>query len=192
MIGIFGGVFDPPHNGHVALVQTAVRDLELDAVVVLVSSDPEHKITETPAVTRAQLAQAAFPWCEVVLDSHARTVDELAVHPQWEDAAFLIGADQFADFLSWKEPDEVLRHVKLGVAAREGVSRDRLDGVRAALQAPDRVIFFDLEPWPISSREVRAQLAAGEDVTGLIPPDVYELIQGDDLYRRAPGYTEPA
>ena len=145
-LGLFGGSFDPPHDGHVALLRTAKAALGLDRVLVLVAADPGHKRIETPAETRLELARAAFPDDEVVLDDHARTVDLLRDHPEWDDPVFLIGADAFVDFPGWKEPAEVLRRARLGVATRPGYPRERLDETLAALGAPDRVLFFELEP----------------------------------------------
>ncbi len=133
MIGLFGGAFDPPHNGHVALAHAAEAKLGLDDVLVLVAADPGHKRVETPAATRLELARAAFPDLRVELDEHARTVDLLRAHPEWDDAVFLIGADQFCDFRSWKEPDEVLRRARIAVATRPGFPRARLDAVLAQL-----------------------------------------------------------
>src|ERR687885_946392 len=108
MLGLYGGAFDPPHNGHVELARAAKRELGLDRLLVLVAADPGHKRVDTPAQTRLALARVAFPDDDVVLDDHARTIDLLRDHPEWEDAIFLIGADEFCDFLSWKEPHEVL------------------------------------------------------------------------------------
>src|SRR5205823_1834868 len=109
VLGLYGGAFDPPHKGHVELARVAKDELGLDRLLVLVSADPGHKRVETPAATRLELARAAFPDDEVALDEHARTIDMLCAHPEWHDPLFLIGADEFCDFLSWKEPDEVLR-----------------------------------------------------------------------------------
>jgi nicotinate-nucleotide adenylyltransferase len=187
VIGLFGGVFDPPHNGHVALVAAAKAALGLERVVVLVAAAPGHKRVETPAATRLELARAAFPDDEVVLDEHPRTVDTLQAHPEWVEPTFLLGADEFCDFLSWKEPDEVLRLSRLGVAARPGFPRARLETVLARLAAPDRVVFFDLE-LPLASRELRG----GGAVEGAVPAEVAALIERGGLYGRARGYTEPA
>ena len=164
-VGLFGGSFDPPHRGHVELVRRAKEELGLERVVVLVSADPGHKHVETPADVRLRLARAAFPDDEVVLDEHARTVDTLRAHPEWDDPVFLIGADEFSDFLSWREPEEVLRRTRLAVATRPGFPRERLDTVLAELEHPERVRFFELEPTPVASRDLRARLAAGEDVS---------------------------
>src|SRR5262249_59661049 len=102
--------------GDVALVRAAKSALDLDRVLVLVAADPGHKRIETPAEIRFELARAAFPDDEVVLDAHARTVDLLRDHPDWDDPIFLVGADQFLDLPTWKEPHEVLRLAPLGVS----------------------------------------------------------------------------
>jgi nicotinate-nucleotide adenylyltransferase len=156
VIGLFGGAFDPPHNGHVALVEAAKRALALDRVLVLVAAEPAHKAVETPAAVRLELARAAFPPDEVVLDDHARTVDTLRAHPEWDEPVFLLGADAFSDFPAWKEPDEVLRLARLGVASRPGFPPDRLRAVLDLLAAPERVAFFELEV-----RSPRASCAPG-------------------------------
>ena len=183
MLGLFGGAFDPPHRGHIELARRATEALGLDRLVVLVSAAPEHKHVETPAAVRLRLAQAAFPDDEVLLDVHPRTVDALRAHPEWTESIVLIGADQFRDFLSWKEPNEVLALTRLGVATRPGFPQDRLDEVLAALEAPDRVEFFEIEPTPVSSRGLRSRLAAGGSAGDDVPPAVAELIRAESLYR---------
>jgi nicotinate-nucleotide adenylyltransferase len=181
-LGLFGGAFDPPHRGHVELVTRAKETLGLDRVVVLVSAVPGHKRVATPAAARLELARAAFPEDEVVLDGHGRTVDALREHPDWEGAVFLIGADEFCDFLTWKEPEEVLRRVRLAVATRPGFPQKRLDAVLARLSDPERVTFFEIEPIPVASRDLRSRLEDGEDVSGQIPPAVAEIIRREGLY----------
>src|SRR4051812_37303826 len=179
MIGLFGGSFDPPHRGHVELARRAKQELGLDPLVVLVSAQPGHKRVETPADVRLRLAQAAFPDDQVVLDEHARTIDTLRAHPEWGDAVFLIGADEFCDFLSWKEPNEILRHVRLGVATRPGFPRERLESVLAKLRQPERVSFFEIEPTPVASRELRSRFVEAD-----VPSAVAEIISREGLYDR--------
>jgi nicotinate-nucleotide adenylyltransferase len=187
LIGFFGGAFDPPHNGHVALAEAAKAELGLERLLVLVAADPGHKHVETPAATRLELARAAFPDDEVVLDEHPRTIDLLRDHPEWSDPVFLLGADEFCDFLSWKEPDEVLRRARLGVAARRGYPRSRLQSVLERLEHPERVLFFELDS-PVASRDLRGRR---EEFGAAVPPAVAAIIEREGLYGR-PGYTEPA
>ena len=184
MIGVFGGAFDPPHNGHVALAREAKRAFGLEQLAILVSAAPGHKPVETPAPVRLELARAAFPAEEVILDEHARTVDALRAHPEWDDPLFLVGADEFCDFLTWKEPHEVLRRARLGVATRPGYPRERLEAALAELEHPERVLFFEIEPLPIASRDLRARLEGGESIREVIPEDVCRIIERERLYTR--------
>jgi len=174
MIGLLGGAFDPPHIGHVALAVAAEQELDLEQVVVVVVADPGHKDVHAPAETRLELARLAFPGREVMLDHHARTADMLRDGP-WDDPVFLIGADEYLDFQSWKEPEAVLALARLGVATRPGFDLPSLP--------PERVLFFEIEPVPVSSREVRALAARGEPIDGLVPPAVAAAIGGLGLYR---------
>jgi len=184
VIGLFGGAFDPPHYGHVALLRTAEDVLGLERVLVLVAADPGHKHVETPAAVRLELARAAFPGEEVVLDEHPRTVDTLRAHPEWRDPVFLIGADEFAHFTTWKEPDEVLRLARLAVAERPGYPREQLKAVLEQLAAPDRVLFFELDE-PLASSALRARWQLDD-----VPPAVAEIVARERLYGQPHGYTE--
>jgi nicotinate-nucleotide adenylyltransferase len=188
-IGLYGGSFDPPHRGHVELARRAKDELGLERLLVLVSADPGHKDVDTPADVRLDLARAAFPEDDVELDAHRRTVDTLRAHPEWRDPIFLLGADQFSDFPAWKEPDRVLDLARLAVATRPGFPRERLDAVLGTLDRPDRVLFFALDPVPVSSRDLRRRLEAGEDVSADLPAAVAELIRARGLYARPAGYT---
>src|SRR5262249_30229046 len=181
-LGLFGGAFDPPHNGHVALVRAAREASGPDLVVAVVAADPGHKRVETPAGVRLELTRAAFPADEVVLDDHARTVDMLRAHPEWRDATFLIGADELAGFRNWKEPHAVLPLVTLRVATRPGHAVDLVD--------PARIEPFELVE-PASSRSVRARLERGEDASDVIPEAVWGMIERDGLYGRS-SYTRTA
>jgi len=182
MTGLYGGAFDPPHRGHVELARAAKAQLGLDRLVVLVAAAPGHKPVETPAAERLAMTRAAFPDDEVILDEHPRTIDALRAHPEWDGAVFLLGADQFGDFPAWKEPEEVLRRVRLAVATRPGFPEARLQAVLAQLAHPERVSFFEIEPVPLASSELRERLARGADVGGDVPSAVAEIILRDGLY----------
>lgn len=186
MIGLLGGAFDPPHNGHVALAESAKQQFGFADFIVLVSASPEHKAVALDPATRLELARAAFPDGRVELDEHARTIDSLRAG-DWSDPLFLVGADEFCDFLTWKDPEGVLELTRLGVATRPGYPRERLDAVLDRLARPERVLFFEIDPWPVSSRELRRRIAGGESIDDLVPPRVAELIRKRGLYR---GYTE--
>ncbi|HXG77672.1 MAG TPA: nicotinate-nucleotide adenylyltransferase [Gaiellaceae bacterium] len=184
-VGVLGGAFDPPHAGHVALARAAVEQLGLEELRVLVVAEPGHRQVRAPAAARLELARLAFadvPGARVELDPHARTVDSLEALGL-DDPVFVVGADELVGFSRWKEPERVLALARLAVAMRPGVPAERAREARARVPAPDRILFFELEPVPVSSTEVRARLARGEPIDGLVPPAVAEAIARLGLYR---------
>ena len=187
-VGVLGGSFDPPHVGHVALAAAGVERFSLARLLVRVTAAPGHKPVATAPEARLELARVAFdPVAEAVveLDPFARTVDSLEAL-DLDDPVFLVGADEFAAFLAWKEPGRVLELARLGVAARPGVDDARLREVLAALPRPERVTFFPLEPHPVSSTELRRRVARGESLGGLVPPGVEAVIRRLGLYAGVP------
>ena len=176
MIGLLGGTFDPPHNGHVALARAALEQLPIDRLVVLVAERPGHREVVADAETRLRLAQAAFPEAEVQLDPHAFTVDAVR-DGRFDDAVFIVGADEGASFDRWEDPDEVLKHVKLAVGTRSGYPEPELE------RYGDRIVPFQLASPPISSSEVRERVARGERIDELVPPRVAQLIEELGVYR---------
>ena len=185
MTGLYGGVFDPPHNGHVALVEAALAHFEPDRLLILVAAAPGHKEVELGFDARFELARLAFRGlrrAEIARDDHLRTVDMLRSR-RFDDPIFLVGADEFAGFLSWKEPNGVLELTRLGVATRPGYPWERLEPVLAKLERPERVEFFEMPEVPVSSTEVRERVRRGEPVDDLVPPAVAREIEIAALYR---------
>jgi nicotinate-nucleotide adenylyltransferase len=191
-VGLLGGAFDPPHLGHVELGRDALSRFDLEQLVVVVTGRPPHKLVETGAETRLRLAEAAFSgldgaqvsrW-EIDRGEPSYTVDTVRwANERWGDVAFIVGADKFCGFLDWKDPDGVVKHARLLVASRPGFPQERLDEVLAGLARPERVEFFEIQPLPISSREIRARVAQGEPIDDLVPPAVANLIRELRLYQ---------
>jgi nicotinate-nucleotide adenylyltransferase len=184
--GLLGGAFDPPHAGHVALADEAVRRFGLDRLLVLVVAQPGHKPVNTPVEERLPLACAAFagvPHAEVRREERPYTVDSLRAEGfDPETTVFLVGADEFADFLTWKAPDEVLELARLGVATRPGYPRERLEPVLATLRRRDRVELFEIPEVDVSSTDLRDRLGHGEPADRLLPPAVARLVVERGLY----------
>ena len=185
--GLLGGTFNPPHNGHVTLARTAKQHFSLDELRVLVAASPPHKQVDVDADTRVALAKLAFPDDVVIRDDEPYSID--SVSGFGDDAIFLVGADQFAAFLTWRRPDDLLDAVRLGVATRPGYPHDVLDGVLSQLRRPERVELFRIEPVPISSSEIRGHVAVGTSIAELVPKQVASEIENRHLYRREPGYS---
>jgi nicotinate-nucleotide adenylyltransferase len=190
--GLFGGTFDPPHNGHVALARAAVDQFGLERLVVTVGGQTPGKETLVDAETRLRLAEAAFadvPRVEISrmdIDRQQPAYSHETVRrgrERWGEIVFLVGADRFADFLDWKAPNEVLRHARLGVATRPGFDEGALRDVLAQVERPEQVTFFPIGQIDISSSDLRRRIAAGEPYEDLVPPPVARLIEVRGLYR---------
>jgi nicotinate-nucleotide adenylyltransferase len=154
-VGVFGGAFDPPHVGHVELASRGIDHFGLDRLLVRVVEHPGHKDVDTAPQIRLFLAELAFApleEAEVSLDPFARTVDSLEALGL-DDPLFLVGADEFASFLSWKEPARVLELARLGVATRPGWPGG--SGRVAAVGGPSACVLRD-QPLPVSGHPARA------------------------------------
>ena len=179
MTGLFGGAFDPAHNGHVALARAALEQLGLERLRVLVVAAPGHKSVDAPAEARLTLAEAAFrdlPRTVVELEERPRTVETLEASPPSPDSVLLIGADEWRDFWTWKEPERVLELTRVAVATRPGVE------IAIAPEHSERVTQFEVEPVPVSSSEIRARVRAGEPIADVVPAPVAEAIERLGLY----------
>lgn len=176
-VGILGGRFDPPHLGHVALARAAVRRFGLDELRVTVVEDAAHKPSVAFAEDRLAMARLAFAGLDatVTLEPARYTVDALEAYGL-DDPVFLVGADELAAFPTWKEPERVLELARLGVATRPGYP---------LAESSERIEAFELEPHPVSSSEIRARVASGESLDGLVDPAVAAYIEAHGLYRDA-------
>ena len=174
VVGIFGGRFDPPHLGHVALARTAVERFGIDELHVTVVADAAHKPSAATAADRLEMARLAFAELDahVELEEHRYTVDALE-EAGYEDPIFLIGADELVALPTWKEPERLLELARLGVATRPGY---------APATASPRIKLFELEPHPVSSSELRERVRNGEPIDGLVAPGVARYIAEHRLY----------
>jgi nicotinate-nucleotide adenylyltransferase len=191
-VGVFGGVFDPPHLGHVALVQSAIARYGFERVLVITAGEPPHKGVELPPAERARLAELAFARIPGVEMSDLElggpgphyTVDTLRrVRERYGEPTLLIGADELADFLSWRQPETILELARVAVASRPGTVDADLAPVLAELPDPERVSFFRIPSFPLKSREIRELARSGRPFDDLVPRAVAREIDRLGLYR---------
>jgi nicotinate-nucleotide adenylyltransferase len=177
-IGVFGGQFDPPHNGHVAVAAAAIAQLGLDRLVVVVDADPPHRAaSELAADVRGRLAEAAFaglPGAEVrVLEASDSpfAVDTLRSLDGAGELFLIVGADQLARLEQWHDPLGVRRLATIVVAPR-----DDIDSTATGACA------LDMEPVDLSSSEIRSSLYRHADVADRLPPAVFTLVTAQHIY----------
>jgi nicotinate-nucleotide adenylyltransferase len=113
----------------------------------------------------------------------ADTLRELSAPDR--ELTLLLGADQAAELMSWREPEEVLRLARVAVAERSGMDREGVLRRLGHLDGHDALEFFDMPRIDVSSTMVRARLAAGRPVRWLVPDAVERMIAAEGLYASA-------
>jgi nicotinate-nucleotide adenylyltransferase len=193
-VGVFGGAFDPPHNMHLALVQTALRQLQLDALYVFPTGHAWHKSrTLSPAADRLAMAQAAFGNIpRVVVDGReiARagptyTIDTLhalqAEQPQAQ--LFLVmGEDQATRLPSWHGWEEIVQAAIISVALR--ADSTCASGTFSPVSLPPgRYQALQLPPVELSATDIRHRAATSQGIAHLVPDGVARYIDQHHLYQ---------
>ena len=188
-LGIFGGSFDPPHLGHLLPVIDAAEALGLDAVrfvptavqplkVGRVSASPDHRLAMTERLV-AGIPGFAVDSVEITRAGLSFTVDTLAAmaarHPGSE-LVLLLGADAFALFGEWREPERIRQLATIAVLVRGG---DRMPdpGARTGVR------LLQTRRVDISSTELRARVADGRTIRGFVPDAVADYIAEHRLYK---------
>mgnify|MGYP001306783493 FL=1 len=192
-IGVFGGSFDPPHFGHLALAEWARTELALDRVLFVPAGEPPHKRRGSLSPAKHRLAMTrlavrgnpAFGVC--TLETRRRgasyTADSLRALASATPRAhwhLLMGADMFATFDTWHEPDEIARLAVLVVALRPGVPARR--GTRR-VRGGRKVIWLTNPGLEVSSSALRARAARGMGLRYLVPDSVARYATRHGLYR---------
>jgi nicotinate-nucleotide adenylyltransferase len=186
-LGVFGGTFDPPHHGHLALAEWARVELSLDAVWFVPAGEPPHKraLGSSPAKHRlamTRLAARGNPAFRVsTLECRRRgpsyTVDTLRALARANPGArlhLLMGADTYATFASWREPGAIARAARLVVALRPGARRSGGAG--------RRVTWLANPVLEVSSSALRSLAARGRSLRYLVPDAVARYIARHRLY----------
>lgn len=201
-LGVFGGAFDPPHMAHVALVEAAIGQLNLDQVHVLPTGQAWHKPRPlTDAAHRLAMARLAFAlWPQVVIDDleilrsgPSFTVDSLhdlqAQHPQAQ-LYLLIGDDQRRSLSSWHQIGEIGRIAIICAAGRDNAVRAWSDHSDASDPhtpmfdtLPTRILSLDMPMMAHSATDIRALAASEQALTGMVSPAVERYIHEHHLYR---------
>ena len=186
--GIYGGSFNPIHNGHIALAKTFLREAKLDEVWFVVSPQNPFKVNDhlLDDRWRLRLTEAALQGephlvaCdyEFHLPKPSYMWHTLqSMSREYPDRAFtlLIGGDNWTTFHRWYHAEDILSHYSLAVYPRKD---DPID----ATTLPPNVQLVNAELLNISSTEVRRRIANRQGISHLVPPRVAELIATHHLY----------
>jgi nicotinate-nucleotide adenylyltransferase len=193
-IGLFGGSFDPVHNAHLALGRQAVTELQLDELRWAPVGHAWQKARPmTPAAQREAMLRLAIVGeprfalerCELERPGPSYTLDTVRELQSREPGAswfLVLGQDQLAGLHTWFGFEHLLSLVTLAVAQRPHATSSADARVRAAAQ-----VALALGPLDISASDIRRRVAAGMDISSLVPPAVALYIHQHGLYRGIAG-----
>jgi nicotinate-nucleotide adenylyltransferase len=195
-IGVFGGAFDPPHSGHVALARAAIEQLRLDVLFVIPTGEAWHKSRKlTPAVHRLEMAHLAFAEldcvvvdpCETLRTGPSYTVDtllELRTEYPRAHLFLVLGEDQAQTLGAWHRFSEISEIATICVAGRADFTR--AGGIFNALPSEiPGLRRLEMPPMEVSATEIRLRLAHGQPVAPLVFDPVARYIAQHHLYRTA-------
>jgi nicotinate-nucleotide adenylyltransferase len=197
-IGVFGGTFDPVHDGHVKPVAQAAERFGLERVIWIPARLSPHK-GAAPTDARHRVAMVALAiagrpdWTisfeELDRDPPSYTVDTLrALSARFlrDELWLLMGTEALAGFGTWREPEEIVRLARIAAFHREPFVGDRLR-IPEVAGLRNRLEVFDGGSFKISSTDLRDALARGESPAGRVPEPVAEYITKHRLYREVKG-----
>lgn len=196
-IGIFGGTFDPPHNGHLRIAHAAQQALGLAQVVFIPAKQPPHKLDDpiSPLEHRVAMLELALfkqpdfiiSLVEAMREGPSFTVDtlrELRRKVGYDvEIFFVMGMDSLVNFPTWHEPQIIIKLCKLAVLERPGFDEDwsKLEAQVPGLRAS--VIMIPSVEVDISSSEIRERVREHQPIAQFVAPMVADYIAEHRLYR---------
>lgn len=206
-IGVFGGTFDPVHNGHLQLAERAIQEVKLSQLLFVPAAKPPHKHgVITPFRHRFAMLELVckgnkYFSCssvEAELAKPSYTVDTLTElikrYPPDTDLYFIIGGDAFLDLMTWKSYARILSMVKIVVSPRVGYSNQRLHTFLLSLgysksdnkwqdgNGRKDIVLLSQSPQDACSSKVRDVIAKEGETTPLLPKVVANYIKENSLY----------
>jgi nicotinate-nucleotide adenylyltransferase len=197
-IGFFGGSFDPPHCGHLAIARATADRCALSRILLAPTAKQPLKPDGPVASFHDRLAMVrllcqADPRLEAssldgprpdqkpnyTIDALERLRQTLSIG---DTITVLIGIDAFLDIRRWRSPDELLRDFDWAVISRPGFTLESIDGLNLTLQQRERVRLIDSVAETVSATALRASLQAGEDIHSQLPATVLAYIREHRLY----------
>lgn len=184
-IGIFGGSFNPIHNGHIEIVKFMISALSLDKMFIVPLGIPSHKKNNLVAgEKRVAMCKLAFKDLknieildlEVKQNSTSYTIDTLkkiiSIYGEYNEYFEIIGKDSADYFNQWKNYEEILKLSTVVVFDRGECMGEKIQGL----------IYLKTTLFPISSTQIREKIKKNEDIESFVPLAVKEFIKKYNLY----------
>ena len=195
-LGVMGGTFDPIHDGHLLIAQSAAEEFRLDQVLFLPTGKSPHKRESqvTDSRIRCEMVKIAIQdnptFAMSVLEAQNETINYTyltlhRLHRMYPNASiyFIMGEDSLDDFQNWRNPKEICRLSSILVAVRGGGK----DGIGAKIEKAKetygaRMHMLHAPDFSISSREIRARVQMGKSIKYMVPKEVESYIKNHSLY----------
>lgn len=189
-VGIFGGTFDPVHNGHLSIARAFLSSGKIDELWIMPAPDPPHK--ESGHITgfdqRVKLLELAFKnWKQISITDFENKLERPSyslktirrLKKKFPDRIFLfcLGSDSLEKLDTWYHFEELSEECQFLVAKRPGFNPDRVKSL-----IMNQCIFVEHSPVNISSTQIREYIRDDKDVSGLIPGKVLEYIKKEKMY----------
>jgi nicotinate-nucleotide adenylyltransferase len=195
-LGIFGGSFDPVHNGHLALATACQHQAGLDEVWFMptaIQPLKQHgpRATDAQRLDLLRIATQPQPgWrvssLEIDRGGLSYTIDTLRqLDEELPEAVlyFLLGADAVADVPHWREPSAIFGLATPLVVRRAGSPEPDLTALRALCAENKRPKLIEMPAVDASSTEIRRRAAAGASIAEFVPAPIAAYIAAHGLYR---------
>ena len=199
-IGIMGGTFDPVHNGHLMLADTAYRQFNLDQVWFLPNGNPPHKKEEnigTDARHRSRMVALAIQgrdYCRLEeyevrrreVSCSYQTLEHFRKQYPEDEFYFIIGADSLFAIETWVHPERIFPACVILAACRD--DHDSLEEMKAQIghlktvYPKARIQLLRSPLIPVSSSEIRRKIQAGLSIAEEVPEEVEAYIKEEELY----------
>ncbi len=201
VVALFGGSFNPIHNGHLIAVRSVAEQIGAARVVFIPSAQPPHKRPAdlAEAADRLEMVRRAIAgedaWeasdCELRRRGPSYTIDTvLGFRDELGGAGelcWVIGADSLAELASWYRVEDLVEICRIVTAARPGWERPDLDVLRMRLDdsqiARLAAGILDTPRIDISATDIRRRVHEGRSIRYLVPDGVREYIRDRGLYR---------
>ena len=196
-IGLFGGTFDPPHTGHIALAKNALLSFSLDKIIFIPAGNPPHKTDKrvSDKTHRFEMVNIAIKNEFDFLISDFEIINEkpnysyLTIehfkneYPD-DEIFFIVGADSYRDFPKWKNYPGILSLCTFIVLNRNDVNLGEYFKKYHEISHEHKALFLDDFSFVLSSTELREKIASGKNCKDLLPDGVYEYIKRNNLYHK--------
>ena len=206
IIGVFGGTFNPVHNGHVQTLSELVKIIPFEKILVIPNFQPPHREnTEVSFEHRYKMTSLAFKDLnEVIVDDRDKirggvsyaieTVEEVINEEKKARVVMIVGSDSFAEIKSWYKWRELLRLVDFIVMKRPDMplfknkeANDMVSHLNYSEELIKRnkkknVFEIEVTPFRISSSLIRKNIAKGREVDNFLDPSVKDYLEENHLY----------